>query len=130
MLDCNRTRRQWLRDVELQIYAGERSLRAASDSPPANHAKARWLSPKTDIFGHRAVRDQVHLLVDGAYSERLGGFRGVWIDFDSVQPYAPRISRIDAGQNLDQSAFARSIFPHQGVHFSASHDEIHILRAP
>ena len=81
LLDCNRTRRQWLRDIELQIYAGERSLRAASDSPPTNHAKARRLSPKADILGHRAVRDQVHLLVDRAYSERLGGFRGVWIDF-------------------------------------------------
>ena len=63
LLDCNRTSRQWLRDVELQIYTGERSLGTASDSPPANHAKAGWLPSETDILGHRSVRDQVHLLI-------------------------------------------------------------------
>ena len=104
------------------------SLGPAGDSPPMNHAEAGWLPSETDILGHRSVRDQVHLLIHRTYSESLGGFRRVWIDFHSVQPDASRISWIDAGQSLDQGAFARSIFPHQRVDFPASNDKIDILQ--
>ena len=114
--------------VDGKCQPGHRRLGPPGHQAPADGPQARRLAAKADILGHRQVRDQVHLLVDGADAHGLGLHGACRLYSLAFQQHTAGVEGINAGEHLDQRALARAVLAHQGVDFPAAKGEVHNIQ--
>jgi hypothetical protein len=108
-----------LAHVHMHVEAGEQRLRLLVHGAPVEKPEAAALAAEADVLGHRAVRDEVDLLVDrgDAGGLRLGGLREG--DRLAVEQDLARIAGVVAREDLDQRRFAGAVLPDERMHLPA-----------
>ena len=81
-----------------------------------------------DILGDGEIRAERDLLIDRADAEFLRILRRIDADDLIRELNDARILRVDAGQHLDQSRFARAVFAHQRMNFTGKQLEADVLQ--
>ena len=77
------------------------------------------MAPDGDVFGDGEVREQRKVLIDhlNAAAGRLDGIEmGIFTPFDDDA--SARLRPLDAGNDLDQGRFARTVFADEAMHFA------------
>ncbi|MNI67956.1 hypothetical protein D3C73_1236160 [compost metagenome] len=81
-----------------------------------------------EVVGHRHVRQQIDLLIDGAYPQALGMGGICRGDGDAIEFDTAPVGLIDAGEGLDQGGFAGTVLAEQRHDLSPTQGEVHLMQ--
>ena len=127
LLDRDRIGAQGLRHVDLDVEVVEDPGGPAVHRPPIDPTPAPRRAPDQDVLGHRKVRAEIDLLVDGADPDGLGVLGGSDVDVLPVEGDGAGIRPLDAGQDLDQRGLAGAVLADEGVDLAWCQVEVHAL---
>ena len=86
------------------------------------------LLPEEHVLDDAQCRDEAQLLINDGNAVRRGVVLRSDIDLFPVHPNLAAVCCINAGQNLDQRRFARTVFTHQRVDLTVTDREIHVIQ--
>ena len=112
--------------VDLDVEALQDLASPAVHPVPVDAAPAPRFATDQQVLGHRQVRAEVDLLVDGADPELLGVERRSDGDLLAIEGDRARVGSLDAGQDLDQGGLACAVLPDQRVDLAAGHREVDV----
>ena len=81
---------------------------------PVEQAVAAVFAAEKDVLGHRAERNEVDFLVDGADAPTLGVLRRREVDGLAAEDDRARVAAIGAGQHLDHRRLAGAVLADEG----------------
>ena len=106
-------------DVEAAQDLGRLAVHAA----PVEQAEAARLAAEEDVLGHRAVGDEVDLLVDRADPVSLRLLRRAHGERPAVEDDLAGVLGVGAGQDLDHRRLAGAVLADQRMHLGRQHLE-------
>ncbi len=115
-------------DIHLEAVAGHDGAGLPGHGAPVDEAETAGLMADEEVVRHRHVRQQVDLLIDGAYPQTLGmgGVRGG--DGDAIEFDTAGVSLIDTGEGLDQRGLAGPVLAEQRHDLSPAQGEVHLMQ--
>ena len=116
--------------VDVEAVVGEQRAGERIGPRRATEAQPGRLAAEIEVFRHRQVRQQVHLLIDRADAEPLG-IGGIGrIDRRAVEPDLAGITRQDAGHHLDQGRLPGAVLAEEGMYLAGAQVEIDRIERP
>ena len=119
LLDGHRIGAQGIGDVDIEAIACQKLRGTAAHLAGAHEAEAVRLTADEEVFRHRQVRQQVHLLIDGADAKRERVGRIARVDVLPVEANGAGIALEHARQHLDQRRLAGAVLAQQAVDLAA-----------
>jgi ABC-type sugar transport system ATPase subunit len=116
-------------DIDIDVVLGEQRLGLLLHRTGVDEPESSRLAADIEILRHRQVRQEIHLLVDGADAQLLGVHgvahrHGFAVKFDG-----PAVGLVDAGQHLDQRRLAGAVLAEQGMDFALAHREVDTVKS-
>ena len=128
LLDRDRVAVQRPPDIHLDVQLFQRCRGANMDLPPVDARELLRLAAKKYVFRHGQEWNQVDLLINRADPEALCFGGRMRINGTTFEQDCTAIATINAGEHLDQRAFAGAVLAHQGVDFASAQREIHTIK--
>ncbi|MNS11851.1 hypothetical protein D3C72_434010 [compost metagenome] len=100
-------------DIHLEAVSCHDGLGLPVHGGSIDEAEAAGFVADEEVVGHRHVRQQIDLLIDGAYPQALGMGGICRGDGDTIEFDTAPVGLIDAGEGLDQGGFAGTVLAEQ-----------------
>ncbi len=114
-------------DQALRFQPLQHGARVLFQLAVVDDAEAVRFAPQEDVLHHRALRQQVKLLIDDADAGVLRLRRVVEDDRRAVEQDGPAVRPIGPGQHLHQRALARAVLADDGVNFAGIERHRHVV---
>ncbi len=112
----------------MDAQSGEGGSGAAPCHAVADEGAEHGLAAHEDVFGHAEIRQEIHLLVDGADAGGLGFARVARADLGTGAADGARVGLMHPRDHLDERALPRPVLPHEGVDLARAQPEVHVLQ--
>ena len=115
-------------DIHLEAVSRHDGLGLPGHGGSIDEAEAAGFVADEEVVGHRHVRQQIDLLIDGAYPQALGMSGICRGDGDAIEFDTAPVGLIDAGEGLDQGGLAGAVLAEQRHDLPPSQGEVHLMQ--